>query len=101
MYGLKFATPLIALFVVGCAGFHLDEAKKTWPQGTPFERLLFVEYRDRAQNEFSEGDYKSSDFFALRAIAASAPRTSRRKRWANAPCRQARKTSCRTLVTGW
>ena len=73
MYGLKFATPLIALFIVGCAGLHLDEAKKTWPQGTPFERFLFVEYRDRAQNEFNEGDYKSSDFFALRAIAASAP----------------------------
>ena len=73
MYGLKFATPLIALFVVGCAGMHLDEAKMTWPQGTPFERLLFVEYRDRAQIEFNEGDYQNSDFFALRAIAASAP----------------------------
>ena len=73
MFKLKFAVPFIALFVVSCAGMELDEAKKLWPQGTPFERLLFVEYRDRAQHEFSEGDYKNSDFFALRAIAASAP----------------------------
>ena len=48
--------------------------KKLWPQGTPFEQLLFVEYRDRAQNEFNEGDYKNSDFFALRALTTHARR---------------------------
>lgn len=73
MYKFGLMASALTLLLTGCAGMQLEKAKQAPMQGTLFERFLINEYRNLSQAEFNEGDYKDSDFFALRAIAASTP----------------------------
>ncbi|MGF1592553.1 MAG: OmpA family protein [Kiloniellaceae bacterium] len=62
------AAALIAL--AGCSGLELDRAERMSPEGTTFERNLYSGYLALSQAEFAEADYRDSDAFALRAMAA-------------------------------
>lgn len=59
----------------GCAGFGLQEAQMTAPQGNAFDRALYSGYLDLSQSEFDEADYIDSDHFASRAVAAAGGNT--------------------------
>ena len=56
------------LTLAACSGFQLDRVSKVEPQGSPFDTAVFEGYLELSRAEFSEGDYKDSDFFALRAL---------------------------------
>ena len=73
MMGLKptFAVAATAFIVAGCTGLELDRAKGFEPSGSEFAKNLYAGYIDLSASEFSEGDYKDSDTFALRAGAAA------------------------------
>ena len=65
---------LTALLVVGlgaCTGTVLEKAQNATPSGDEFTQALYKNYMDRAASEYGEGDYKSSDFFASRALEAA------------------------------
>ena len=65
---------LTALLVVGlgaCSGTVLEKAQNASPAGDEFTQALFKNYMDRAASEYGEGDYRSSDFFASRALEAA------------------------------
>jgi outer membrane protein OmpA-like peptidoglycan-associated protein len=57
--------------VTGCAGFELGKAERMTANGSTFDKGLYDGYMTLSKNEFSEGDYKDSDFFARSAMAAS------------------------------
>jgi len=55
----------------GCAGFGLEEAEMTSPQGNSYDRALQEGYLELSRSEFNEGDYWDSDRFAARSMAAA------------------------------
>jgi len=55
----------------GCAGFGLGEAEMTAPQGNAHDRALQSGYLELSRSEFNEGDYRDSDSFAERSMAAA------------------------------
>ena len=68
---LKPAFVFTALLSLGACGTHLGSAQKTTAPGTAFESGLHQGYIGLSQSEYDEGDYRSSDTFADRAIAVS------------------------------
>lgn len=54
-----------------CGGMELGTAQKTAPTGDAFSQSLYKEYIALSKDEYGEGDYKDSDAFAMRAIAAA------------------------------
>ena len=58
------------LALTGC-GFKLQQAEKTPPEGTAYDRDLYDGYIEISRSEFDEGDYRASDDFALRAQEAA------------------------------
>jgi OmpA-OmpF porin, OOP family len=54
-----------------CGGMELGTAQKTAPTGDAFSQALYKEYISLSKDEYAEGDYKDSDAFAMRAIAAA------------------------------
>ena len=62
---------LAALALSACTGHQLDNARAVTPQGSPFLNALYQGYVDRAGAEWDEGDYKDSDYFAIRALTAA------------------------------
>jgi len=65
---------LTALMVVGlgaCTGTVLEKAQNAMPSGDEFTQALYKNYMDRSASEYGEGDYRSSDFFASRALEAA------------------------------
>jgi OmpA-OmpF porin, OOP family len=56
----------------GCAGMGLEEAEMTPPQGNSHDRALQEGYLDLSRSEYNEGDYRDSDNFAERSMAAAA-----------------------------
>jgi OOP family OmpA-OmpF porin len=68
---LKFATAIaVTLIVAGCAGTKLEEAKMASPEADEHGQLLYEGYIRLSEAEYSEGDYKDSDFFAEQAMRA-------------------------------
>lgn len=59
-----------AVALSACAGLELGTATGVSPRGSPFDQALYTEYMSLSQIEYDEADYKDSDVFALRAIAA-------------------------------
>ncbi len=53
------------------SGTTLQKAKRTPSQTDEHGQALYTGYIDLAQVEYAEGDYRDSDFFAERAIAAA------------------------------
>jgi len=60
---------LIAMALAAC-GTDLGTAKSVSPKGSAFDQHLYAEYITLSQMEYDEADYKDSDTFALRAVAA-------------------------------
>ena len=61
----------ICIALTACAGIQLEKARGVSPTGADFDRALYDGYIDLSSAEFAEGDYRDSDFFALRAIDAA------------------------------
>jgi len=55
----------------GCTGLGLQEAEMTSPQGNTFDRALRDGYLDLSRAEYDEADYRDSDKFAERSMAAA------------------------------
>lgn len=69
--GLLITGGLAAVLIAGCSGTELAEAEKTKPTGTAFGAALYKEYIDLAKSESGQGDHRSSDHYALKAMAAA------------------------------
>jgi OOP family OmpA-OmpF porin len=61
---------LAAVTISACAGTELQQARKMQPTGSPYGVELSRGYLEYSREEYNEGDYKESDFAALRSIAA-------------------------------
>ncbi len=61
---------ILGLTLVGCAGAQLDKAKMMDPGGSSFDKNLYAGYVELSQSEYGEADYRDSDFFADKAMAA-------------------------------
>lgn len=59
-----------AVLLAAC-GTQLDSAQRVTPAGSAFDNALYSEYVELARFEFAEADYRDSDYYALRAIAAA------------------------------
>lgn len=68
--GKIFVFGAVAMALSACGGLELGKAKTVSPKGTAFDQHLYVEYITLSQMEYDETDYKDSDTFALRAVAA-------------------------------
>lgn len=66
--GLVALVAMIALSA--CAGQELNRASSTAPAGTAFDNALSAGYLKLAKDEYSEGDYADSDYFAMRSLDA-------------------------------
>lgn len=64
------------LALTACAGQQLGNARNVKADSTSFGNALSAGYLRLAQDEYSEGDYADSDYFALRSIAAGTSGTS-------------------------
>jgi len=60
---------LAAVTISACAGTELQKAREMQPAGSPYNVELARGYLELSRNEYSEGDYVDSDFFAMRSIA--------------------------------
>ncbi len=60
----------VAIALSACGGMELGKAKGVSPKGSAFDQHLYAEYITLSQMEYDEADYKDSDTFALRAVAA-------------------------------
>lgn len=62
------AGAVAGLFMLsGCSGQELYKAQSIQPQGSEFSQNLYHGYVKLSESEYSEGDYKDSDQFAVRA----------------------------------
>jgi OmpA-OmpF porin, OOP family len=61
---------LAAVTISACAGTELQQARKMQPAGSPYNVELSRGYLELSRYEYGEGDYKQSDFYALRSIAS-------------------------------
>lgn len=66
MAGLIAGMALLA----GCTGQELYGAQKVTPGGSEFAKNLYHGYIGLSEDEYSEGDYTDSDFFARRAVTS-------------------------------
>lgn len=60
----------IVAMLAGCAGLELEKAEKQSPVGSAFQNDLYAGYIDLSSSEYAEGDYRDSDYFALKAMTA-------------------------------
>ena len=73
---MKVSTQLVAAglavaLLAGCEGTQLGKAQRAQTTGSEFSKGLHKEYVGLSKSEFGEGDYRDSDRFAYRAIAAA------------------------------
>lgn len=61
---------VVAVTLSACGGLELGKAKGVSPKGSAFDQHLYAEYLTLSQMEYDEADYRDSDAFALRAVAA-------------------------------
>lgn len=68
---LKGLVALVAMIALSaCAGQELNRASSTAPAGTAFDNALSAGYLQLAKDEYAEGDYGDSDYFAQRSLDA-------------------------------
>lgn len=65
----------VAVALSACGGLELGKAQSVSPKGSSFDQSLYTEYMSLSTIEYDEGDYKDSDVFALRAVAAGSGRS--------------------------
>lgn len=68
---IKWLALAAALVGLSACGTKLQKAESMSPEGTEFKQALFKHYTERSAAEFAEGDYRDSDYFASKAIAAT------------------------------
>jgi outer membrane protein OmpA-like peptidoglycan-associated protein len=61
---------LAAVTISACAGTDLQQARKMQPAGSPYNVELSRGYLELSKLEYAEGDYRSSDHFASKAMQA-------------------------------
>jgi len=66
--GLALAAAILSL---AACGTKLQVAESTMADGPEFNQALHKYYTETSSAEFAEGDYKDSDYFASKAIAAA------------------------------
>jgi OOP family OmpA-OmpF porin len=66
--GLALAAAILSL---AACGTKLEVAQSTMADGPEFNQALHKYYTETSSAEFAEGDYKDSDYFASKAIAAA------------------------------
>lgn len=62
---------LVGLALGACSGLEYQLAQKAEPKSDSYDALLSRQYLELSGNEYGEGDYRNSDYFARRSIAAS------------------------------
>jgi len=73
MNGLgKVVITCLAAVALSACGTELQKAEKVSPPGSGYDSSLYEGYLGLSKAEYGEGDYKSSDLFALRAVSAAA-----------------------------
>jgi OOP family OmpA-OmpF porin len=65
------ALSLAVLASGACTDHYLSEAQSTQPRGTAFDNALARDYLAMAKSEGVQGDYKDTETFARRSIAAA------------------------------
>ena len=68
-YGI--ITAVLGVALVGCEGTKLEEASKVSPNTDEHGEALYTGYLQLSETEYNEGDYRDSDFFAVRAERAA------------------------------
>lgn len=58
------------LALAGCTGMELERTSGMTPTGSAFDKAMFADYMGLSRMEYSEGDYRNSDFFAMKAKSA-------------------------------
>jgi OOP family OmpA-OmpF porin len=72
MNGLgKFVVACLAGVALSACGTQLQKAEKASPPGSGYDSSLYEGYLGLSKSEYGEGDYKSSDVFAMRAVSAA------------------------------
>ncbi len=69
-FGKLFLACMGGLSLAAC-GTQLEKAEKISPQGSAFDTSLYEGYLGQSKSEYNEGDYRSSDVWALRAVGAA------------------------------
>ena len=62
---------LAMLASAACTDHYLTEAQSTQPRGTPFDNALARDYLAMAKSESTYPDYKDTETFARRSLAAA------------------------------
>ncbi len=62
---------VFAVALAGCAGLQLQEAEKMQPRGSAFDNALAKEYLAWSKSEYREGDYRDSDYAAVKSMTAA------------------------------
>ncbi len=62
---------MVALFLVSCASYQLDDAREMTPTGDAFTQALYSAYLDHSARAYEEDNEELSNAFAARAIAAA------------------------------
>jgi outer membrane protein OmpA-like peptidoglycan-associated protein len=62
---------LVGLALGACSGLEYQRAKQSEPKSDSYDAQLSRQYLDLSGEQYSEGDYRNSDFFARRSMAAS------------------------------
>src|SRR5512132_4597043 len=65
------ALSLAVLATGACVNRQLSEAQSTQPRGTAFDNALSRDYLAMAQSEGAQWDYKDTETFARRSLAAA------------------------------
>jgi OmpA-OmpF porin, OOP family len=62
-----------AVLLTACQGMETQRAEKMTPgaSASSFDRALYGEYMELSRWEYAQGDYRSADYFAVRAEASS------------------------------
>ncbi len=72
MNGLgKVVITCLAAVALSACGTELQKAEKVSASGSAYDSSLYEGYLGLSKAEYGEGDYKSSDMFALRAVSAA------------------------------
>lgn len=70
-FGTMAVIGLLAVVMTGCSGLDYQKAKQIQVSGTGYDAELSRHYLELSKFEYKEGDYRYSDFFARRAMAAA------------------------------
>jgi OOP family OmpA-OmpF porin len=62
---------LVGLALGACSGVEYQLARQAEPKSDSYDAQLSRQYLELSGNEYNEGDYRNSDYFARRSMAAS------------------------------